>query len=289
MVKVYSLKKDGTTKLSAHFRVREFAEDGTDEVKVDEELVEQLEALHSRLQCSKIIITSGYRTDSTTSQHAKGKAADVNCWHMENGKEVRYQGREILLAAEDVGFRGIGWIPGSAKSRAAVHLDTRASAYRFDEANGNRMVTGNSWYTYFGLPNPNAPSGNPYAQPTALLKKGSRGDGVKWVQWELERRGYDLGSGGVDGIFGDKTDAGVRAVQRAAEIKVDGIVGPDTRAALMEDESQAAPRTYTVEAGDSLSKIGNKLGVPWREIAQANGIEEPWIIRPGQVLVIPEG
>ena len=288
MVKVYSLKKDGTTKLSAHFRVREFAEDGTDEVKVDEELVEQLEALHSRLQCSKIIITSGYRTDSTTSQHAKGKAADVNCWHMANGKEVRYQGKEILLAAEDVGFRGIGWIPGSAKSRAAVHLDTRANAYRFDEADGNRSI-GDSWYTYFGLPNPNAPSGNPYAEPTALLKKGSRGDGVKWVQWELERRGYDLGSGGVDGIFGDKTDAGVRAVQRAAEIKVDGIVGPDTRAALMEDESQAAPRTYTVEAGDSLSKIGNKLGVPWREIAQANGIEEPWIIRPGQVLVIPEG
>src|SRR5699024_1345172 len=147
----------------------------------------------------KIIITCGFRTDSTTSQHAKGKAADVNCWHKENGREVRYQGKEILLAAEDVGFRGIGWIPGSAQSRAAVHLDTRENTYFFDEANGNRSI-GDSWYTFFGLAKPGAPTGNPYAEPTALLKKGSRGDGVKWVQWELERRGHDLGSGGVDGI-----------------------------------------------------------------------------------------
>ncbi len=287
MVKTYSLKKDGATKLSAHFRVREFAEDGTDEVKVDEELVEQLEALHARLQCSKIIITSGYRTDSTTSQHAKGKAADVNCWHMANGKEVRYQGREILLAAEDVGFRGIGWIPGSAKSRAAVHLDTRESAYRFDEANGNRMVAGNSWYAYFGVAKP-GDEGNPYAEPTALLRKGSRGDGVRWIQWQLAHaHGHEEVA--IDGIWGDRTEAAVRDVQSAAGIQVDGIVGPDTREALLRTAENTPARTYTVAAGDSLSRIGNRLGVPWRAIAAANGIEDPWIIRPGQVLVIPEG
>ena len=136
-----------------------------------------------------------------------------------------------------------------------------------------------------------APAGNPYAAPAALLQKGSRGDGVKWVQWELERRGYDLGSGGVDGIFGDKTDAGVRAVQTAAGIQVDGIVGPDTRGALKADGEAGTPpqtATYTVKAGDNLSRIGSKLGVPWRKIAEANGIAAPWIIRPGQVLVIPE-
>ena len=48
------------------------------------------------------------------------------------------------------------------------------------------------------------------------------------------------------------------------------------------------PRTYTVVAGDSLSRIGNRLGVSWRKIASANGIKFPWIIRPGQVLTIPE-
>ena len=48
------------------------------------------------------------------------------------------------------------------------------------------------------------------------------------------------------------------------------------------------PRAYTVVAGDSLSRIGNRVGVSWRKIAEANGIKFPWIIRPGQVLTIPE-
>lgn len=230
MIKSYSLKKDGAAKLSAHFLVREFAAAGCDEVKIDEELVERLEALHTRLGCSKIVVTSGYRTDGSNSQHCKGKAADVNCWHAAGGKEVRYQGREILLAAEDVGFRGIGWIPGSAASRAAVHLDTRENRYFFDEANGNRSI-GDSWYTYFGLPNPNAPAGNPYAEPTATLQNGSRGDGVRWVQWQLNNVcGADCGK--IDGIFGSGTAAAVRTVQKSAGIAVDGIVGKDTRAAL---------------------------------------------------------
>lgn len=230
MVKTYSLKKDGAAKLSEHFRVREFAAAGCDEVKIDDELIDRLEALHARLGCSKIVITSGYRTDGSGSQHCKGRAADVNCWHMDAGKEVRYQGKEILLAAEDVGFRGIGWIPGSAASRAAVHLDTRENPYFFDEADGNRSI-GESWYPYFGLPNPNAPDGNPYAEPTATLQNGSRGDGVRWVQWQLNNVcGADCGK--IDGIFGSGTAAAVRAVQKAAKIAVDGIVGKDTRTAL---------------------------------------------------------
>ncbi len=231
MIRTFHVEKDGLTRLSTHFQVREFAEAGTDLVLIDEELVERLELLHSRLQCSKIVITSGFRTDSTTSQHAKGKAVDINCWHLVGNREERYQGKEILLAAEDVGFRGIGWVAGSAESRAAVHTDTRENKYFFDEANGNRSI-GNSWYTFFGLPVPGGtPEGNPYPEPTGLLKKGSRGDGVQWVQWQLANAA-GFGDVTVDGIFGDKTDAAVRAVQRAAGLKVDGIVGPDTRAAL---------------------------------------------------------
>ena len=230
MIKTYSLKKDGASMLSEHFRVREFAQAGCDEVKIDDELIERLEALHARLGCSKIIITSGYRTDGSGSQHCKGKAADVNCWHMDGGKEVRYQGKEILLAAEDVGFRGIGWIPGSATSRAAVHLDTREKRYFFDEANGNRSI-GESWYPFFGLANPNAPGGNPYAEPTVVLQNGSRGDGVCWVQWQLNNV-CGVNCGKIDGVFGSGTAAAVRTVQKAAKIAVDGIVGKDTRKAL---------------------------------------------------------
>ena len=266
MVRTYSLKADGATRLSAHFRVREFAEAGTDRVLIDDELVERLEKLHSHLQCSKIRITSGFRTDSTTSQHAKGKAADINCWHMVDGREERYQGREILLAAEDVGFRGIGWIAGSAASRAGVHADTREKAYFFDEADGNRSI-GNSWYTYFGLPVPGEPEpspvGNPYPEPAALLKEGSRGSAVKWVQWQLANVAA-FTDVEVDGIFGGKTDAGVRAVQKAAGLEADGIVGPDTIAALKSPGAGGVPAGNPYAEPTGLLRSGSQgEGVKW--------------------------
>jgi hypothetical protein len=50
-------------------------------------------------------------------------------------------------------------------------------------------------------------------------------------------------------------------------------------------EPVAAGRTYTVTAGDTLSGIGQKLGVKWRDLAARNDIAGPkFIIRPGQVL-----
>jgi nucleoid-associated protein YgaU len=53
-----------------------------------------------------------------------------------------------------------------------------------------------------------------------------------------------------------------------------------------------APRTYTVVAGDSLSKIAKKLygdGNQWKKIFEANRdtVKNPDLIHPGQVLKIP--
>ena len=47
--------------------------------------------------------------------------------------------------------------------------------------------------------------------------------------------------------------------------------------------------TYTVEAGDNLTKIGQKYGLPWRAIFDANRdiINDPDLIQPGQELKIP--
>lgn len=52
------------------------------------------------------------------------------------------------------------------------------------------------------------------------------------------------------------------------------------------------PRTYTVVAGDSLSKIAKKQygdANQWKKIFEANRdkIKNPDLIHPGQVLVIP--
>lgn len=62
---------------------------------------------------------------------------------------------------------------------------------------------------------------------TGLIKKGMRGENVAIVQRALTALGYGLGS--IDGIFGSKTRAAVRAFQSAAGIKADGIVGDKTR------------------------------------------------------------
>lgn len=73
---------------------------------------------------------------------------------------------------------------------------------------------------------------NPYPTPTVNVKKGSKGNNVRWVQWELKRLGYDLGKYGIDGDFGSATDKAVRAFQKKHKLTVDGIVGKNTRAAL---------------------------------------------------------
>lgn len=68
-----------------------------------------------------------------------------------------------------------------------------------------------------------------------LLKNNGKpyikGDDVRSVQHALESKGYDTGS--VDGVYGQKSENAVIAFQQAAGLEADGIVGPQTWAALM--------------------------------------------------------
>lgn len=74
---------------------------------------------------------------------------------------------------------------------------------------------------------------NPYKEPSTNLKKGSRGEGVKWLQWELNQSGYKLD---IDGIFGSFTDQAVRKFQKSCKITIDGICGKVTRKKLKNDK-----------------------------------------------------
>jgi hypothetical protein len=69
----------------------------------------------------------------------------------------------------------------------------------------------------------------PYTEPKTLIKSGSKGDGAKWVQWFLNKHGADLV---VDGIFGAKSLAALKAFQKSKKLTVDGLCGPATRAVL---------------------------------------------------------
>ena len=73
-----------------------------------------------------------------------------------------------------------------------------------------------------------------YALGSRTLENGMEGADVKEVQSYLIQLGYDLGKWGADGDFGDATEIAVRKFQTVSKIKVDGIVGKDTLAALNE-------------------------------------------------------
>ncbi len=73
-----------------------------------------------------------------------------------------------------------------------------------------------------------------------------------------------------------------------AEAVVDA---PSTAPGLAPAESATSSTAdggeYIVKAGDSVSLIGLRFGVPWEEIAEANDLSGDYVIEIGQVLVIP--
>lgn len=72
--------------------------------------------------------------------------------------------------------------------------------------------------------------GNPYTAPTKTLTKGNRGEGVRWLQWELNDRGFACA---VDGSFGSGTKEALMAYQVSVGLVPDGSCGPATRKALL--------------------------------------------------------
>ena len=85
MLKAYSKAKDGNKKLSANFKVKEFAcTDGSDPIFIDTDLVKILQKIRNHFG-KAVTITSAYRTPgknkavggTTYSQHLYGTAADI--------------------------------------------------------------------------------------------------------------------------------------------------------------------------------------------------------------------
>ncbi len=59
--------------------------------------------------------------------------------------------------------------------------------------------------------------------------------------------------------------------------------------AVQTDARMVEAQSYVVASGDSLSRIAERTGSSVQAIARANGIAPPYVIRPGQRLVIPGG
>jgi Putative peptidoglycan binding domain/TIR domain len=71
---------------------------------------------------------------------------------------------------------------------------------------------------------------NQPATGMTILWRGARGPAVEKLQLRLKELGFDPGD--VDGIFGPSTAKSVRAFQKDRKLSADGLVGPQTVAAL---------------------------------------------------------
>ncbi len=120
-VKTYSLRRDGSAKVSPHFRVREFrCRDGSDKILIDTELVALLEKIRTKCGNKPVTITSAYRTTShnnnvngaARSQHLYGKAADIKV----SGRTPS----QVQSACRDLMYCG-----GLGFGRTFTHIDTR--------------------------------------------------------------------------------------------------------------------------------------------------------------------
>ncbi|MFZ0667279.1 MAG: L,D-transpeptidase family protein [Acidimicrobiales bacterium] len=79
-------------------------------------------------------------------------------------------------------------------------------------------------------PPPTTTTTAPPATTTVKLSEGSSGAAVLALQQKLTSLGYWLGT--PNGVFGDSTQEAVYAYQKAAGVTADGVVGPQTDAAL---------------------------------------------------------
>ena len=83
------------------------------------------------------------------------------------------------------------------------------------------------------VPEPDQGTGEPETvDKRPMLRRGNKNQYVKVLQEDLQKLGYNLGICGVDGDFGSMTQEAVLKFQKAYGLKADGIVGPDTWAAI---------------------------------------------------------
>ena len=194
-VKTYNF--DDNTQLSPHFNVQEFrckCKQNHD-ILIAEELVDKLEKLYAKLDCSKIIITSGMRCSSYDisiggnggGQHPLGKAADVICYD-QNGEKI--SSKLVCCTAQDIGFGGIANIN---TSYTATHLDVRTSNIWYGNEVVNYHTVTNDFYQYYGISKQNTAVDSAIKGIDVSVHNGS----INWnqvkaegVQFVILRAGY---------------------------------------------------------------------------------------------------
>lgn len=123
-----------------------------------------------------------------------------------------------------------GYDCGSADGIFGAKTEQAAKAYQKAQGLAADGIVGNKTYAKLFADN--------------LLKRGRRGALVTQLQRMLNEKGYSAGT--ADGVFGEKTEAAVKAFQRAQGLTADGIVGAKTWAALVEGNETPTSAHFTL-------------------------------------------
>ena len=140
---------------------------------------------------------------------------------------------------------------------------------------GDILVTKTSGHTVVVLSNGSRYEGTVYPMEYELgdriIRYGCEGRDVKILQEALLKLGYDLGSWGCDGDFGDCTDLALKAFQRKTNIDADGECGPITLTALREalstlEDEKPTGKTVGISGGNCYIRMapntdGKTIGV----------------------------
>ena len=189
------------TQLSAHFNVQEFrCECGKKHnILISDDLINKLEILFKKLDCSKIIVTSGHRCsdydksigNSGVGQHINGNAADICCYDKNNQP---ISSKIVCCVAQDVGFGGIANI---TKAYIYTHVDVRTSNTWYGDEVINYHTVTNDFYQYFGISKDDTTSKTNSQKAMKGIDVSRHNGTINWnqvkadgVQFAILRAGY---------------------------------------------------------------------------------------------------
>jgi peptidoglycan hydrolase-like protein with peptidoglycan-binding domain len=102
-----------------------------------------------------------------------------------------------------------------------------------------------------------------------VLRPGASGEVVRQLQQALKALGYDPGA--VDGQFGSRTEAAVRAFQSAQGIDVDGIVG-DVTWLNIDEADMSNPTIRPGSTGNPVRRAQKRLTLGGYDTGGVDGI-----------------
>lgn len=187
-----------------------------------------------------LVLTFGYNAygDGTSFSNAGGLEAFYSSLNInaEQSQTLAYNVYDNILAVTDLRGRGVknldvGMLSSVRTTSALVEpgfMTNFEEAKRMVDPDFHRTIGSASCkgvceflnVRYVPIEETNFP----------LLRRGSTGQYVRYLQFMLQINGYN--AGGVDGIFGSATQNAVLSFQQANGLTADGIVGKNTWAKL---------------------------------------------------------